>query len=311
MELSGSSRMPAPFRERRERNGGFPEPPGGERVRVVRSLHPGCGAETRIRLPRVLPPAAVRRVVCDRCERAYLCGGTVLSEPRIRLPSWIPRPTVPDPGSRAWWTAAAPLAAVAVIGGLLLVRAVDGGDARAPSVASSTPRAGAEGVGSGSARFVTQPGYSLALPPAWERSKPKGGAAFAAVTSDGDADATLWIERAPDLGFAEFEARSLAQLRSLAGTAQVVERIPAPTVAGTIVRLRAAPEGAKDAATYEVTLRAAGPYRYYLATTVRPGAAVEAREGASLIHGSFVPEQVRTAERAGVDEGIAPGGDGP
>ena len=73
---------------------------------------------------------------------------------------------------------------------------------------------------------------------------PEGGATFAAVARDGGADATLWIERDPALDFATFEARSLDQLRSLAGSAQVVERIAAPTPEGTIVRLAAdAPAG--------------------------------------------------------------------
>jgi hypothetical protein len=38
-----------------------------------------------------------------------------------------------------------------------------------------------------------------------------------------------------------------------------------------------------------VTLRASGPYRYYLATTLQPDATDTPREGTDLIHGSFVP----------------------
>jgi hypothetical protein len=41
--------------------------------------------------------------------------------------------------------------------------------------------------------------------------------------------------------------------------------------------------------TYEVTLRVAGPYRYYLSTTVDPNASREAADGADLIHNSLVP----------------------
>ena len=42
--------------------------------------------------------------------------------------------------------------------------------------------------------------------------------------------------------------------------------------------------------TYEVTLRAAGPYRYYLATSVQPDASATAVDGADLIEGTFTPE---------------------
>jgi hypothetical protein len=67
-----------------------------------------------------------------------------------------------------------------------------------------------------------------------------------------------------------------------------VERVPAPTDEATIVRLAAdAPPGQPS---YEVTLRAAGPYRYYLATSVQPDASREAVEGAELVAGSFTPE---------------------
>jgi len=174
--------------------------------------------------------------------------------------------------------------------------------------------AGGAPAGGPGAEFVTQPGFSLALPPGWEQTKPEGGAALTAASADGTADATLWIERAPDLSFAEFETRSLEQLRSLTGNAEVLERIPAPTAAGTVVRLRAdTPEGTGVSAPYDVTLRAAGPYRYYLATTVQPGASRQASEGADLIHGSFVPEpegggEVQTGPAPGSDDAAAPGG---
>ena len=76
-------------------------------------------------------------------------------------------------------------------------------------------------------------------------------------------------------------------LKGLAGSARVVERVAAPTADGTIVHLAAdAPAGSPQ---YEVTLRAGGPYRYYLATTVQPDASDRAADGAELIHGSFQP----------------------
>ena len=39
-----------------------------------------------------------------------------------------------------------------------------------------------------------------------------------------------------------------------------------------------------------VALRVAGPYRYYLATTVDADASRQAVDGADLIHNSFVPQ---------------------
>ena len=238
---------------------------------------------------------------------------------------------LPHPSSRVWTYLGIPLAAAAVIAALILLQ--DGEDPSptvtvgAPGTASAPDASPAQGgggdregaaagaaeAGSG-ARFVTQPGYSLALPPGWEQTQAEGGAAFTAAAEDGTADATLWIERAPDLSLAQFEERSLEQLRSLTGNAEVVERIPAPTAAGTSVRLRAdTPEGTGVSAPYDVTLRAAGPFRYYLATTVQPDASRQAREGADLIHGSFVPEpegggEVATGAAPGSEDSAAPAG---
>ena len=85
-----------------------------------------------------------------------------------------------------------------------------------------------------------------------------------------------------------FISQSLTQLETLAGSAQIVDRTPGPTPESTVVRLAAdAPEGQP---TYEVTLRVAGPYRYYLATSVQPDAAPEVADEAELIFGTFTPE---------------------
>jgi hypothetical protein len=301
-----------------ERNGGFPEPPAGDPVRVVRAAHDACGAETRIRLPGYLPPRAVRRVVCDRCHEPFDAsvatapdplapeataesrapGATAESpapgsDPEVpgrrpgfegSDPSVAPAGGVRPPGSRASDPAPVgsdparpptpsrlvrylgiPLAAIVVAGALILLQDSDDpsptvtvgapGTASAPEAseaqggAGAAPGAAAEDSG---ARFVTQPGFSLALPPGWEQTPGEGGAAFTAAAVDGTADATLWIERAPDLSLAEFEARSLEQLRSLTGNAEVVDRIPAPTAAGTVVRLRAdTPDGTGVSAPYD------------------------------------------------------------
>jgi len=137
-------------------------------------------------------------------------------------------------------------------------------------------------------KFVNESSFSLALPAGWQRVDPPAGATFAAVAADGGADATLWIKEDPKLDFPTFVSQSLAQVKTLAGSAQVVERIPAPTAEGTVVRLAAdAPAGQP---TYDVTLRVAGPYRYYLATTVQPDAPADIVDGVDLITGSFTPE---------------------
>lgn len=247
-------------------------------MRVVRSAHLTCGAHTRIRLPNAVPARAVRRVVCDGCQRPY--DSHLVEEVRPSL--WRDLP----PG-RTWRIASVAIAAVAVIGGLFLIQSLDDDSPRGPVAVP-------EGAGPAQARFVREPTFSLALPPGWKRTDPPRGAAFAAAPVDGTGDVTLWIERDPELDFAEFEARSLAQLRELAGTAEVSERVSGPTPEQTVIRLRAdAPEGSGASAPYEVTLRAAGPYRYYLGTSLDPDPSPPAIQGVQLIHDSFTPERRR------------------
>jgi hypothetical protein len=218
--------------------------------------------------------------------------------------------------SRLWRWASVVLAAIAVIAGLLLIQDRSGEPAPAPSAESAA--AGADGPAPNQASFVNQPGFSLALPPSWKRVEPEGGAAFAARAVDGTADATLWIDRNPGLSFLEFEAGTAERLRSLSGgEVKIVERIKAPTADGTVVRLRAdAPSKSAVSAPYDVTLRATGPYRYYLATTVLPGASHQASEGADLIHGSFVPEkpgseEIETGATPGSHDGVTSGSQTP
>jgi hypothetical protein len=313
MELLRSATSAA--RRPGEANGGFPEPPEGVPVHVVRASHDACGAETRVRLPGSVPARAVRRVVCDHCDRPFACeaiedanvaeasagsagGGEAAIPPPARpslrsrvLPDW--RRWLSAPPGRTWRVLSVPFAAAAVIVGLILVRGSD-----------ETPRppsgAQAGGVQSGDAKLVRQPGWSLALPSGWERTPGGDGSAFAAVSEDGTADVTLWIERDPSLSIEEFERRSLIQLRQLAGSAEVVERSAGPTPERTIVRLEAdAPEGARASAPYTVTLRAAGPYRYYLSTSLQPDAPPEAVAATELIHESFVPEPGEPTEATG------------
>ena len=260
---------------RDEGNGGFPEPPAGEPVRVVRSSHLTCGTQTRIRLPRRLPAEAVRRVVCDGCGHAY--ASHEVEEIEARGGSLGRR------HARAWRIASVPIAAAAVLGALLLIRGLDDdGAAERTADGSAAP--------TGEAQVVREPTYTLALPAGWERTDNPQGASFAAASDDGTGEASLFITRDPRLDFAAFEARSLNQLRELAGGAEVTDRVPGPTPEETVVRLASGDAPPADGPEYEVTLRASGPYRYYLSTTLAPGASDVSREGASVIHGSFLPE---------------------
>src|SRR5436190_22522137 len=52
-------------------NGGLPEPPASEAVRVIDAHHDACGASTRVRLPGTLSPRAVRRFHCAGCASAF------------------------------------------------------------------------------------------------------------------------------------------------------------------------------------------------------------------------------------------------
>lgn len=266
-------------------NGGLPEPPVGEPVRVVRTTHLECGAETRIRLPRHLPTEAVRRVVCDGCGQAYACH--LVEEPEDGAPGppaaggWLARP----PG-RWWRLLSIPIAAAAVIAALLVFQPLTGEDATVDR--TDVAGGGSSGEGEDEARLVREPTYTLALPPGWERTDPESGATFGAATPDAAATAALYIERDPRLDFPRFTARSVNELRRTAGSAEVVGRTPGPTIAESVAELRSKPG---DGPAYAVTLRASGPYRYYLLTAVQPDADSRARSGARLIHTSFLPGQ--------------------
>jgi hypothetical protein len=282
-------------------NGGFPEPPPGAPVRIVRAEHDACGTSTRVRLPSQLPPAAVRRVVCQACAQRYdapRVEEVELIEPPSRprrlglpaLPGWLR-----DPHSRAFRVLALVVGAAAVIGALALIQG--SGDSGGTSAASPAKEAGASagagGSGSenkprdGAADLVRGSSFSLALPPGWQRTNPPSGATFAAAAPGHEADVTLWVRRDPELAFADFQANSLERLRSLAGSAEVVDQVAGPSADDTIVTLAAdAPPGSPE---YEVTLRASGPHRYYLATTLQSDAGSAATGGVDLIQGSFVP----------------------
>jgi hypothetical protein len=282
-------------------NGGFPEPPWGEPVRVVSARHDGCAEATRVRLPRTVPARAVRRVCCSECSRDFDAGWVQdLTPPPARH---IPLADRFDPSSRTWQLASLGLAAVAVIGGLLLIQGGDEQPQAGEPAAAIAPPAPAPPApvkhkhkGSGDSKasskhttLVAGSSYHLALPAHWEQVNPPSGATFKAVAPGGDADVTLWIKRDPGLRFDQFVSQSMRQLESLTGSRpQVVERVPAPTADNSVVRLAA--DAPPNQPTYEVTLRAAGDYRYYLAASVQPDASSEAADGADLIEESFAPE---------------------
>jgi hypothetical protein len=265
-------------------------------VRLVASRHDACAGDTRVRLPAPVPSRAVRRVVCARCSEPYEPGHVDdlgiegLSSRRLSLPP-LPQPD--------WRWVSLPAAAAAVVVGLVLIQGDDEQDAAAPEAAFVRP-AGSEQSGRGDggaarpkvpgdARLVDESTFQLALPAGWTETAPSGGATFAAAAPDGDADVMLWIERDPKLNFATFEARSLAQLESLAGSAGSVERNLGPTPA-TTTSLLAPTSAPPDAPNYEVLI-SGGPndYWYYLATTSQPGAPNEALDGVKLVQGSFTP----------------------
>ncbi len=129
-------------------------------------------------------------------------------------------------------------------------------------------------------KFVSVGGYSLTLPGDWRTSPRPPGSAFAATSADGLASTTLWIRRQPKLDFDTFEKRSKRSVRKLGRNVEVLSRVDGPTIADSSVQLGAdvpvggdlVPSDQQMISTYRVTLRASGPYRFYLATTIQPGA---------------------------------------
>jgi hypothetical protein len=275
----------------RARNGGFPAPPAGEPVRLVRARHDACGGSTRVRLPGAVPARAVRRVVCDRCREPFEAADVQeVAGSVLHSRAWL------HPHSRSFRLGGLVIAAAAVLGVLAVVNGTGGqvNPSPAPVVAAApTPAPPSTRTTHAAAKVVHADNFTLALPAGWSRSKAPDGAAFAAESSDGQADATLWIQREPSLSLSAFETKSLAQLRSLAGNAHEVSRVAGPTADASVITLAA--DTPADEPSYQVTLRAAGPYRYYLATTVKPAAPGTTLEAANLIRNSLVP----TAATAG------------
>jgi hypothetical protein len=104
-------------------NGGFPEPPAGEAVRLVRCEHDACGAPTRVRLPQVLPAKVVRRVVCDGCREPFECDQVFdvgVAQPTRNGATARGRSL--DPQGPAWRILSVPIAAGLVVGVLFLIQ---------------------------------------------------------------------------------------------------------------------------------------------------------------------------------------------
>lgn len=140
-------------------------------------------------------------------------------------------------------------------------------------------------------QFVQERGFSIALPDNWRRTKPPEGASFAAKSVDGLGEATLWVDRAPKLDFDTFVEQSLAGLEGLGENARVSDRVEGPTIETSIAELEAdVPLDGGLAGPYRVTLRAAGPYRYYLATSIGAGAPPRLLADAELLGASFRPQ---------------------
>jgi hypothetical protein len=252
----------------------------------VRCEHEACGAETRIRLPAAVPLRAVRRIVCDGCQEPFDCRrveevGGVRRGGAARAGATVRDALRSRPG-RLWAWISVPIAALAVLALLTVLVGGDGdADGGPPAPPATAPASGTP---------VSERDYTVTIPPGWARSTPPEDASFAAEARDGTADATLWVSRDPSLSLDQFEATSVAQLRAAAGNATVLERAGGPSEDSTVVRLRAdAPAGEGRSIAYEVTLRASGPLRYYLATSVEPDASPQARLGAARLHESFAP----------------------
>jgi hypothetical protein len=231
------------------------------------------------------------------------------SMPSLSLPTLPKLPKLSKPTARtrtsAKTTTLPPYASVAiafaaVVIGIIAIQSWNSSSTQTPAAAAppaaaatqkpAKPHANtppAKGAASGSAKLIRGSNYTLALPAGWKQTTPIKGATFAAAATDGSADATLWIQNDPSLDYPTFEARSLAQLRAVAGSARVASRVVAPTADGTVVHLTTDAPASKPA--YQATLRVFGPYRYYLATTVEPNGSSIGTKGAQLLANSLTP----------------------
>ncbi|MCB0875903.1 MAG: hypothetical protein KDB46_06880 [Solirubrobacterales bacterium] len=192
---------------------------------------------------------------------------------------------------RRWGLPAAAAVLVVVVAGVvLLVSGGGSGESGDETTVAPLTEASPPSV-INDPQFVEEKGFSIALPDTWKRTKPPEDASFAAVSSDGAGEATLWVDRDPKISFQDFIDQSLAGLDGIGDNARIVDRVKGPTLETSIAVLAAdVPVDGGIAGPYRVTLRAAGPYRYYLATSIGAGASPRLVADAELLSTSFRPQ---------------------
>jgi hypothetical protein len=180
------------------------------------------------------------------------------------------------------------LAVLVTAAAVLLLSGGGGGEATSPQAAK-----GSAGSVTGEPVLIDETGFSLSLPAGWERVDPPKGASFAADSADGLAKTTLWAERAPGLGFEAFVAQSMDNLDEIGTNVRISDEVDGPTLTSRITELRAeVPLDGGLSAAYHVVLRADGPFRYYLATSLQPGATPQLLADSELLGTSFRPQVV-------------------
>ncbi len=190
---------------------------------------------------------------------------------------------------RPWGLPAAGIGLAAVIVAVVLL--IGGGDSDTGTETVAPLSEAAPPSVINDPQFIEERGFSIALPDTWKRTKPPEGSSFAAVSDDGLGEATLWVDRDRKLSFDDFVDQSLAGLDGLGDNARVTDRVEGPTLETSIAVLEAdVPVDGAVAGPYRVTLRAAGPYRYYLATSIGAGAPPRLIADAELLSTSFRPQ---------------------
>lgn len=181
-------------------------------------------------------------------------------------------------------------AACLLVVGLFLLSGI-GGSAGSDATALETPAPPPQPT------LVEERGFSLSLPAGWTEDEAPEGALYAASNEDGTARSTLWVERKPELSFGSYVASSLHGLETLGTDARIVDQVRGRTLEGSSAALSATvPFDGQAPGPYRVTLRAAGPYRYYLASSVTPDAPASALADVDLLGASLRPEPPAAGE---------------
>ncbi len=185
-------------------------------------------------------------------------------------------------GSRSRLALVVGALAIVLVAGLL---AIGGSGEDAPSKAAAATAVASAPV---DATLVEERGFTLSMPAGWKRTDAPDGAVFAAESRRAP------LERrsgSNGIDFDGFVDRSLAGLAKLGEDARVTDRSGGPTIESSAAELRAsvALDG-QPAGPYRVNLRAAGPYRYYLATSIQAGAPASLLADAELIGSSLRPD---------------------